>query len=497
MESSMDEVGKIIELYVPKLLGALAILILGWIIARIGGALCRAALHRTGLDNQLARWVAGNESARAIPIEDWVGKTVFYLLMIFVLVAFFEALGLTLPAEPLNRLLVPLFQFAPQLLAAVALLAIAWILATLVHAVTLRVLTAVKIDQRLADQTGSAQHVPLASTIANTAYWLVLLLFLPAVLHALALQGLLGPVQGMIDKVLEFLPNIFMAALVLAIGWFLARIVRGVVTNFLLAIGADRLSERVGLAPVLGAQSLSGLAGLVLYILILIPVILAALDALKLEAITRPTSNMLNAILSALPAIFAATLIVLVAYITGKLVATLITNLLSGIGFNTILVRLGLGNEPTPGQRTPSQVVGSLVLVAIMLVAATEAVRQLNFLVLADLITKFMFFAGDVILGLIILGIGLYLANVAATAVQTSGSAQTNLLALAARVSIIILATAMAVRQMGLANDIINLAFGLLLGAVALAVALAVGLGGRDIAARELDEVIRSIKAKK
>jgi len=270
-----------------------------------------------------------------------------------------------------------------------------------------------------------------------------------------------------------------------------------VVTNFLLAIGADRLSERVGLAPVLGAQSLSGLAGLVIYILILIPVILAALDALKLEAITRPTSNMLNAILSALPAIFAATLIVLVAYITGKLVATLITNLLSGIGFNTILVRLGLGNEPTLGQRTPSQVVGSLVLVAIMLVAATEAVRQLNFLVLADLISKFMLFAGDVILGLIILGIGLYLANVAATAVQTSGSAQANLLALAARVSIIILATAMAVRQMGLANDIINLAFGLLLGAVALAVALAVGLGGRDIAARELDEVIRSIKAKK
>ena len=54
----------------------------------------------------------------------------------------------------------------------------------------------------------------------------------------------------------------------------------------------------------------------------------------------------------------------------------------------------------------------------------------------------------------------------------------------------------MALRQMGVANDIIILAFGLLLGAVALAVALAVGLGARDVAGREVEELIRSIKAK-
>jgi hypothetical protein len=63
-------------------------------------------------------------------------------------------------------------------------------------------------------------------------------------------------------------------------------------------------------------------------------------------------------------------------------------------------------------------------------------------------------------------------------------------------VSIIVLAGAMALRQMGVANDIINLAFGLLLGAVALAVALAVGLGARDVAGREVEEMIKSIRSK-
>jgi hypothetical protein len=69
-------------------------------------------------------------------------------------------------------------------------------------------------------------------------------------------------------------------------------------------------------------------------------------------------------------------------------------------------------------------------------------------------------------------------------------------LALAARVSIIVLAGAMALRQMGLAEDIINLAFGLLLGSVAVAVALAFGLGSREVAGREVSEWVQSLKSK-
>jgi hypothetical protein len=105
----------------------------------------------------------------------------------------------------------------------------------------------------------------------------------------------------MVNKVLNYLPNIFTAALILAVGWFVARIVRNIVTNFLAAVGADQMGQRVGLTPVFGGQTLSGVVGLLAYILILVPVLVSALDALALEAITRPTSNMLNTILNALP----------------------------------------------------------------------------------------------------------------------------------------------------------------------------------------------------
>jgi hypothetical protein len=485
--------------YVPNLIVALAILVVGWLVALILSAIVRGVLRRATLDDRLARWVMGEEAARGIEVERQIGRGVYYLIMLFVLIAFFQTLGLTIITEPLNRLLIQVFQYAPRLLGAGLLLLIAWIVASALKLVISRVLSAAKIDERLGSGAGleEEKRVPLAQTIGNAVYWLVFLLFLPAVLGALELQGLLEPVQGMINQILGFLPNIFAAGLILAVGWLVARIVQQIVTNLLAAVGADRLSERVGLAPVLGEQKLSGLLGLVVYVLVLIPVLIAALNALALEAITQPASNMLNVILEALPAIFAATLVLVIAYVVGRVVAGLITSLLTGVGFNAILARLGLGKEPSEGERTPSEIVGYLVLVAIMLFAAIEASRLLGFVLLADLVAQFTAFAGQVILGLIIFAIGLYLANLAARTVQASGAAQAGLLALAARVSIMVLAGAMALRQMGLANEIINLAFGLLLGAIAVALALAFGLGGREIAAREVEHWLQSIKSER
>lgn len=499
METTLEQISRTVGAYIPNLVGALLILILGWLVARAIGAVVTGALRRTNLDNRLAQWVAGDQTTSVVPIEQWIGNGVFYLLMIFVLVAFFQALQLTLPIEPLNRLLNQLFEFAPQLLGAGLLLLVAWILATAIRLVISRLLGAAQVDERLAREVGREEgsRVSLTKTLADTAYWLVLLLFLPAVLNALALQGLLGPVQGMIDKILNFLPNIFSAGVIVGIGWLVACIVRGIVTNLLVAIGTDRLSERVGLAPALGTQRLSGILGTIIYILILIPVLIAALQALALEAITRPASNMLNTILSALPAIFASVLIIALAYVVASVTARLVTNLLTGVGFNAILAHLGFRRVASTGQRTPSEIAGFIVLVTIMLLASVEAVRQLGFVVLADLIARFTVFAGEVALGLIIFAIGLYLAGLAAATVESSGAAQSELLALAARLSILVLAGAMALRQMGLANEIISLAFGLLLGAIAVAVALAFGLGARDIAARELEEWIRTIKSRK
>jgi len=102
-----------------------------------------------------------------------------------------------------------------------------------------------------------------------------------------------------------------------------------------------------------------------------------------------------------------------------------------------------------------------------------------------------------VLTGLVIFAVGLYIANLISNMVLASGMVQASLLAVGARVSILVLVGAMALRQMDLANEIINMAFTLLLGAIAATVALAFGLGGRDVAARELEGWVQSAKSRK
>jgi hypothetical protein len=280
------------------------------------------------------------------------------------------------------------------------------------------------------------------------------------------------------------------------VGWFVARIIQKIVTSLLAAAGVDRLGDRVGLSQVLGGQTLSGVLGTVVYILILLPVLISALNALQIAAVTGPATNMLNTILAAIPNIFAAAVVLFISYVVGRLAAGLVANLLAGIGFNSLPARLGMARAtPTVGQRTPADLVGSLVLIAIMLFASVEAARLLGFGALADLLAQFIQLGGQIILGLIVFGIGLYLANLAANMIESSGATNARLLAWAARVAILVLSGAMALRQMGIANEIVNLAFALLLGAIAVAAALAFGLGGRETAGRELETWVNRVKS--
>ena len=490
MEQLVNQITQVVAPYLPRLASALGILIVGWIIAAIAGALIRGALRRTTLDNRLASWFAGQEAAKKINVEVWVGRAVYCLVMLFVLVAVFQTLGLTMLTEPLRGMLTQIFEFGPRLLGAVLLLFVAWALGSAARLIVTRALGATKFDQRLADETGEDEEAPtpMSKSIGDALYWFVFLLFLPGVLDALGLEGMLDPVKEMVSQITGFLPNLLTAGITLAVGWFLARIVQRIVTSLLAAVGLDALSQRVGLAGALGDQKLSRVLGMVVYVLIFIPILIGALSALQLDSVTEPLSRMLTMILESIPAVFAAMLVLTISYMVGRVVAGLVTSLLGGIGFNAILERLGIGRESAEGDaKTPSSIVGSLVLIAIMLFAATEAAGLLGFTALTDIVSEFLGFAGHIVVGLFILGIGLFLANLAASTVRAGGSAHASFLATTARIAIVVLAAAMGLRQMGLANEIISLAFGLTLGAVAVAVAIAFGLGGREIAARQLD----------
>ena len=486
--------------FVPNLVGAVVILIVGWLVALIVSRVIAAALRRTGLDARLTGLMGGGARLDTAAVAQTV---IFWLIFLFVLLAFFQALGLTLITAPLSTLLAEVFGYVPRLAGAAVLIVLAWVLATVLRLLVTRALQAMRLDQRLSESPAPAAGrpagartptpaagAPLSKTLGDVVYWLVWLLFLPPILDALNLGGLLTPIVVMLNKAIGYLPNIVAAGVILLVGWFVAGIVRRIVSNLLAAAGLDGLADRLGLAQA-GMQRPSALVGLLVYVLILLPVLTAALNALGLDAVTQPISNVLNTVLAAIPHILAAAIVLVIAYAVGRLVANLVSGLLAGFGFDRLPSRLGLsGLAAAPGlstTRSPSQLAGQLVLVAIMFFATIEAARQLGFVALSDLLAQLLVLAGQILMGLIIIAIGLYLAGLAATAVRSSNVHSATAVSIVVRASIIGFALAMGLRQMGVANEIVNLAFALLLGAIAVAAAIAFGVGGRNIAGRELE----------
>ncbi len=504
---------------------AIVILVLGLIVASVVKGLIKKLLNSTDIDNRIAAAISGQRGGESIPIENWIATLFYWLIVLFAVVAFLNALQLDAVSAPLNTLLNQITGFLPKILGAAFLLGIAWVVATIVKTLVTTALGALNIEQRLGLDSADSNDFSLTDTLGNALYWFIFLLFLPAILNALQLNGTLEPIQEMLNEVLAMLPNVLGAVIIGAVFWFIATIVKRNVTNLLAATGVDNIGRKFGMGGGAGKQSLSSIIGTVVFVLILIPGIISALEQLQIRAISEPATDMLNQVLDLMPKVFAAAVVLGFFYVASQFVSEFVTNILTNIGFNNLLQWLGISSaesgtsttpeeaglepidlglsseqptmiqtEPTVGSKTPSELVGILCQVGIMLVATLTAVDILGIPALQEVVAVILAIAAQVLIGVIVFAIGLYLANLAFNLILASGTAQSRFLAQSARVAILTLVGAMALNRMGIAPNIVILAFCLILGGIAVAIALAFGLGGREVAKEELKSWVNSFK---
>ncbi|MFS8741645.1 mechanosensitive ion channel [Synechococcus sp. WC10meta] len=501
--------------FMPNLLAAIAILVLGWIVATVVAFGVRGLLKRTQLDSRLATWIMGQRPGERPPqTERWVAAAVYWIILAFVLVAVLNALQLQAVSDPLNKFLGEIFAYLPRLGGALVLLGVGWAVATVARLAVIQGLRRFNLDERLAQALqpeaaaegtaakpeGGAEVAPflLNEALGDALYWLIFLFFLSLILDTLNLRGPLQPVQNLLDQILSMVLRILGALIIGVLGWLLARIVRGIVSNLLVAAGANRLGARFGI------PQLDQTVGTVAYVLVLIPAVIAALKALEIRAISDPAVAMLEQVLRAIPRIAGSALILAVFYWLGQFLAGLVTQLLQAIGFDRLAAGLGLPSAPAPEapaaegdpstlvkRRTPSEIAGLVVWVGVVLFGAVPAVELLQFAALTDIVEGLLVISGRVLIGALVFGIGLYLSNLAHSMIKSLGNPSSGVLAQAARVAILVFVGAMALQQMGVATDIVVLAFGLVLGAIAVAVALAFGLGGRDVAAEQIRQWLK------
>jgi len=484
----------------PGVLKAVILLLAFWLVGKLAGACVTRLLNLTRIDDRAARdW--GLESLLNRPtggtrsLAGLAGGAVKWLLVLFGFVAFFNALNLSMVAGPLQNLLDRIISVIPNLIKAVAILLVYWILAAVVRAGVTRALGALKFDARAGKHlsvpaTGGSQPVGPSAMIGRLLFYVILLFGVPPFLQALDQQALVAPLQEMLSKALGVLPNLFAAALILVVGRIVAAIVREVVSNFLAASGADAAAEKFGLSRALDGNRLSAMAAKVISFFILIPILISAVDCLGIRAISDPLKAMLQTILDAVPALLVAAVIVLIGYVVAKAVRSLVESFLSGIGADELPGRLGLTFlEARAGQTPPSKLIGAVTAVVILLITAQQACAKLRFDQLADLLQRIVAYLPNLAVGLIILlaamSLGKRFGAMVAGAMENHANAKA--LSILAHYAVLLLGLSMALEQLGVGKEIVTIAVGSLLGGSALALGLAFGLGGQD-RARELIE---------
>jgi len=484
-ESLLTSLQETLSTTLPSLLAAVGILVVGWFVALLLRAGTRRLLDAVNLNERIA-----DSTDSEVDAESWGASGVFWIVMFLVLIAFFNVLDLEIVSAPLQALVTKVFEFGPSVFAAGILALVAWVLASIARGLIGAGLARTTLDEKISKE---AEMKPVSQSIGDVVYWLIILLFLPAILGTLQMEGLLVPVQGMVDKVLAMLPSIFAAALIGIVGWFVARILRDLVQNLLSVFGADSLGEKAGLT---GNVSLSQLGGLLVFIFVFVPALVAALNTLQIESISAPATDMLGTFMAAIPDIFAAVVILSIAVFLARFISGLISSMLDGLGVNALPAKLGLA-AVADSKFALSTFVGQVVSFFIILFASVEAANQLGFGQVSEISSTLIAFAGQVLLGAIILIAGFWLAGIAHSAVLRISGDDARPMAAVLRAAIIGLVLAMGLRAMGIADDIVNLAFGLVLGAVAVAFALSFGLGGREAAGKQMEYWLQNLRNKK
>ena len=255
------------------------------------------------------------------------------------------------------------------------------------------------------------QTTNVVDKAATIVFYLVLLMALPAVLSALNLGGVSQPFENMIQGILSFIPKLFAAALILLVGWFVAKIARDILTNFLQSIGTEKLVHRFGLSKLFEGTSLSRVIGTIAFVFILIPTVIAALERLDIHGISTPAISMLNDVLTMIPNIAVAILLVLIGLWLGKWLKKFVADLLRRVGFDSYFKGMGVGTKARPNAVSFSELAGYIAQVFVVLLFVAEALNVVKLDFFVDLARGVIAYIPHVVAALVILGIGLWLGG--------------------------------------------------------------------------------------
>lgn len=301
--------------------------------------------------------------------------------------------------------------------------------------------------------------------------------------------------MDMLYSIINFIPSLIAAILYLVLAWILATVVKNIIVKGLGKLGFEEWLQKRGLIQ--SAESAKGSDGFIqtlgkiAYFIIFILFLPAVFSALNMNSVAAPISEMMTSILNYLPTLLVAAILLVLGLFIAKLVGNLVGNLLRSINASKYNHYVNFGQNEN--LIDIPVVTAWIVRVLIGLFFVVEALSILNLDILNTIGAAIIGYLPLVLSAAIILTLGFIGGNILSKViVKSTGN---NLVAEIVKYLVIIVAVFMTLDQLNFAQSIVNVAFLLILGAVAVAFAIAFGIGGRSFAERQLSKFENKVKS--
>jgi len=368
-------------------------------------------------------------------------------------------------------------------IAALLILIIGWFIARIIKRLVENLTLKSGIDKALKND-----KVTISNLVSKLVYFIIMIFVFALALDKLGLTSVLDPLKNMLNEFLGFLPNIFGAGLVGYIGYMLANIV-----SELVGLSGDTIKSFTPKLKLPENIDIVSILKKLVFIIVFIPLLISALNILNIDSISGPATSVLEDFFGAIPKILVALIIIILFVVGGRFLSVFIKELLESFKFNDILDRANLTSISS--HTNFSKLIGNLVFYFIVLFGIMTAVEKLEFSQLTSILHTVIEYSGKILLGLVILAIGNWIANLASS--NFAKGTENKFVASIIKVAVLAIFLAMGLKTMGLADEIVYLAFGITLGTVAVTIALSFGLGGREAAGKQMERIIDKFNNKK
>lgn len=363
---------------------------------------------------------------------------------------------------------------------AVLLLLVAFLCAKIVKSLVNKALSKTKLGAGdSGSDTASEGRGKTVDFLGRLMYLLVFLLFVPGIFDSLGLGEMSAPILNLLNTMWGYLPNVLAAVIVLWVGFFIAKLVRELLVPVFGKLKVNRLQEKAGL-DVTDSAKLSNTLAYIVYVLILIPVVITALQVLNIQAISAPAVKMLDVIFAFIPNILAALMIIVIGCTIAKFAGGIVESLIASAGLDAKLSNLLDSKAP---QFILSRVIGRTVSTVMVIFFIVESFSVLHLQVVTDIGSAIIGYLPYVLAAVLIL-MACYVVNAIIQKALRKG--EHTGAALVSKCAIYTIGVFMVLNELGIAGEIVNTAFILIVAALAVAFAISFGIGGREFAGRML-----------